>query len=81
MIGLSRATVCISAHYVPARVQFLETVLTAMATWPVAKVHGVIVTNSIDLMEQASILALKEIYAAKGWELRGELSGPLSHPL
>jgi hypothetical protein len=80
MIGLSRATVCISAHYVPARVQFLETVLTAIATWPVEKVHGVIVTNSIDLMEQASILALKETYATKGWELRGELSGPLNHP-
>jgi hypothetical protein len=77
---LSHATVCITAHYVPARVQFLETVLTAIATWAVERVNCVIVTNSMDLMEQTSILALRETYAAKGWELRGELSRQLNDP-
>jgi hypothetical protein len=78
--ALSRATVCISAHYVPARVRFLETVLTAIITWLVEKVDVVIVTNSIELMERPSIRVLTESFARKDWELRGELSGQLNHP-
>lgn len=80
MIALSRATVCISAHYVPARAQFLETVLKAILTWSVERVHVVVVTNSLELMERDSIRALTELFARKDWELRGELSGQLNHP-
>ena len=65
MIALSRATVCISAHYVPARAQFLETVLKAILTWSVERVHVVVVTNSLELMERISIRALTRIVCKK----------------
>ena len=80
MLGKSRATICISAHYVPARIQFLASVLDAIAAWPVKAADVIIVSNAPEIMNEEPILTMTKLFADKFWTLQLEVTGLLDHP-
>jgi hypothetical protein len=76
----SRATVVISAHYVPARIPFLATVLKAILGWKMATVKVALVSNDPTIMGESAIVAAQQDFASRQWSLNLELTSDLAHP-
>ena len=76
----SRATVVISAHYVPARIPFLATVLKAILDWRMVAVNVVVVSNDLATMAEDAIVAAQRDFASRGWSLTLEIATNLAHP-
>lgn len=80
MIADARILVCISAHYVPERIPYLDLVLNSIATWSVDYAKVVLVTNDETLMEEPAITSQQSRFSEKGWELTHHTCGGLDHP-
>jgi len=78
--SLASLLVCITFHYVPARLFYLLDVVRALADFPVRRLDLVVLTNTVDPTERASISVClgPELYDGKTLEV---LSYPgLPHP-
>ncbi len=80
MISDARVLVCISAHYVPDRVRYLDLVLASIAAWPVGYVRVVLVTNDETLMAEPTITSHQRGFSDHGWELTHHHCQALDHP-
>lgn len=76
----SRATVVISAHYVPARISFLATVLKAILGWRMAAVEVILISNDPAIMTEDAVVAAQAEFAGRGWSLHLEMATDLAHP-
>ncbi len=76
----SRATVVISAHFVPARIPFLATVLKAIRDWRIATVKVILVSNDPAIMAEVAIVAAQRDFESRGWSLILEIATDIAHP-